>query len=112
MYRVLKDEGYSKLVSVENTDTHTIINIGALSMKVLEILNRYGHTEVATGSSLRWQIEVNKECANELAKLSMQMKAPIRDQRKVKDNSKVDAMDVLLGLASYSRRRKEVKKDE
>ena len=107
MYRVLKGKGYGANVILENTDTKVNIVIGRASADVHHVLDEAGVDYPSTPDE--WDLEVNKETAEALAKLAMPMKKPIRDQRKKQqvvetDNRKIDAMDVMLGLASYSRK--------
>ena len=108
MYKVLKEKGNNQNVTLQNTDTKASIIIGRISIEILNLLERAGHK--IDGETLtmkdQWELEVNDEIGKELASKAMTMTKPIRDQRKTedkpkKDNSKVDAMDVLLGLANY-----------
>lgn len=108
MYKVLKPKGHFVGVTIENTETKTDINIGRVSMEMLNILDKAGHKVGDDGINFmdEWDIEVNKETAETLSHLAMKMKKPIRDQRKKttkkEENKKIDAMDVLLGLAQYN----------
>ncbi len=108
MYKVLKEKGNNQNVTLQNTDSKASIIIGRISIEILNLLERAGHK--IDGETLtmkdQWELEVNDEIGKELASKAMTMTKPIRDQRKTedkpkKDNSKVDAMDVLLGLANY-----------
>jgi len=106
MYRVLKSGGIGANVAIENTDTRATVIIGARITEIINTIVKNGYE--APDPYGIWNIEVNKETAEELAKLTMQMKKPIRDQsKKAKDlfkkpNKEIDAMDVLLGLANYN----------
>lgn len=109
MYKVRKDMYSTSNVFVENTDTLASINIGRITIKVLEILADEGYkTDCSLNVRDTWDLDISAEAASKLSKLAMPMKKPIRDQRKVtveneqpEDNKHVDAMDVMLGLASY-----------
>lgn len=107
MYKVIKEQGQKTSIIIENTDTNAIINIGQIKLDILNTLKDNGYTAPLAYRDA-WNIEVNKETANALAKLALRMKKPIRNQsKKVKDlfeksNKEIDAMDVLLGLAQYS----------
>lgn len=115
MYKVLKPSGHNANITLENTETKASIIIGRMSMKILKVLEGEGYSTSATEKDKQlelteeWQLHVKEDTAKELSKLAMPMKKPIRDQRKIKseqqpvetDNRKIDAMDVLLGLASY-----------
>lgn len=108
MYKVLKEKGNNSNVVLENVETKASIIIGRLTMDILKILEGAGHTIGDDGLNFKdkWEITVNEEVGKELASKAMTMSKPIRDQRKVnkpkKDNKTIDAMDVLLGLASYN----------
>ena len=107
MYRVIKAKGSSAHVVVENTYTKANIIIGRLSMEILDILNKAGYIE-EHGWSFADELNliVNRETAKKLSSIAMPMKKPIRNQRKnairKQENKKIDAMDVLLGLAQYN----------
>lgn len=108
MYKVLKEKGHNTNVIVENTDTKANINIGRVSIEILNILDKAGYKVEEDSIKLtnKWDIEVDKTTAETLSKLAMKMRKPIRDQRKKEtkkeENKKIDAMDVLLGLAQYN----------
>ena len=110
MYRVLKEKGNNANITLENIETKASIIIGKITMDLLKILDEAGHKIGDDGVALRdeWNFEVNEETGKEIASKAMRMSKPIRDQRKYKveeqkkDNKKIDAMDVLLGLASYN----------
>ena len=108
MYRVLKEEGYSADVVVENTDTKANVRLSRDSYFTAKSLLSDAGYKIPGSDHDAWDIEVNKETAQSLVALTMRMKKPIRDQSKKpkdlfkKPNKEIDAMDVLLGLASYS----------
>lgn len=108
MYKVLKEKGNNQNVTLLNTETKASIIIGRITITMLELLRSAGH-EIGEETTLKdqWDLEVNDEIGKELANKAMTMSRPIRDQRKTedkpkKDKKKVDALDVLLGLASYN----------
>ena len=105
MYKVLKSKGLNSNVMVENTESKSVVNIGRISIKIMHILEDAG-IDITGKQSEEWSYEVNKEVATTLAKLSLPMNKPIRDQRKPETkkqaNKQIDAMDVMLGLANYS----------
>jgi hypothetical protein len=105
MYKLFKPTGYDANVSIENTDTLASIIIGKINSDVIKILTDAGHTHFP-GTSEEWNFEISQDTAKALSLRALNMKKPIRDQRKVvttkKDNKEIDAMDVLLGLASYN----------
>lgn len=109
MYKVMKEKGYNGAVMVSNTDTLMVVGLGKVKIPILEILKEGGYyKEDSDDLKLQdeWNLEVNKETAEKLVKLAMPMKKPIRNQSKKPqqetDNKKIDAMDVLLGLAKYN----------
>ena len=110
MYRVLKEKGNNANITLENIETKASIIIGKITMDLLKILDEAVHKIGDDGVALRdeWNFEVNEETGKEIAGKAMRMSKPIRDQRKYKveepkkDNKQIDAMDVLLGLASYN----------
>ena len=112
MYKVLKEKGNNASVTLENTETRTSIIIGRLSMDILAVLEKDGvHIGDGYGDVKlkdRWELRISDETAEELSAKTMRMSKPIRDQRKVKEeepkksNKQIDALDVLLGLASYN----------
>lgn len=110
MYKVIKSQGYNGDVTVSNTDAHMTISLGKVRIPTLDILREGGYYSKEDSDDLKiqdeWDLEVNKETAEKLAKLAMPMKKPIRNQSKKPqqetDNKKIDAMDVLLGLAKYN----------
>lgn len=113
MYRVLKDAGNNSNIFIENTETSATVNIGKLSMNILSILSKAGfeiNTEKEDSIKVkdRWELNITTETKELLAKEAMRMKKPEKVQtEQVKDlfqkpNKEIDAMDVLLGLASYN----------
>lgn len=110
MYRLLKDKGNNSNLVLENMDTRTNLIIGKLTMNILSLLEekegiRFGDLDEEINLKNSWDIHISEETGKEIASKAMTMHKPVRDQRKVqikKDNKNIDAMDVLLGLASYN----------
>lgn len=111
MYKVLKEKGNNVNIVLENVETKASIVLGRMSSPILDILKDAGYKfDDASSMSIKdeWNLEVNEDVGKELAKQAMKMSKPIRDQsKKAKDvikkpNKQIDAMDVLLGLASYN----------
>jgi hypothetical protein len=110
MYRVLKEKGYSGNVAVENTETHAYANIGKLSPAIMAILRKQGfkfsdEDPDATDFNAEWCLAVNKETAEELVHLALNIKKPIRDQRKKPEEKTkgkvgvdIDAFDLIYGI--------------
>lgn len=102
-YKITKEAGVKNVI-VERSDKVSIM-IGKLTLDIYEKLKADGY-DVAD-YTLEWNFEIREDTAKELvAMTTMRMKKPIRNQRKVdtrkEENKKIDAMDVLLGLASYN----------
>lgn len=115
MYKLLKDKGNNSNVILEKTSTKECIIIGKLSMEILKLLeDKEGlvfDKDKSEALDLRtsWILDISEDTAKALSKMTMKMKKPIRDQKKKpseqpseKNNKKIDALDVLLGLASYN----------
>ena len=113
MYRVLKEKGNNVSITLENTETKASIIIGRLSMDILSLLEKeegihFGDSDGEIQLKDKWELTIKDETAKELSAKAMRMSKPIRDQSKKseqvlkKDNKSIDAMDVLLGLASYN----------
>lgn len=114
MYRVNKEIGTSENVYLQNTDTMAEINLGSATTTMMDILEKDGHKfslihpsdDISECITLKekWTLKVSDEVKDELRKLAMPMKKPIRDQRKVKVEEKketkqpVDLLDIIYGL--------------
>ena len=112
MYRVLKDKGNNMSITVENTETKASVIIGKMTLEILSILNKSGYSIGDEASDIHlkdeWNLEVSDETGKLLAEKAFKMTKPIRKkveqtepEAKKKSNKQVDAMDVLLGFASY-----------
>ena len=113
MYKLLKEKGNNSNVILENTETKAQLNLGRLTIDMLSLLEReedltFGEKSGVIQFKDEWDIPIKDETAKELSAKAMRMSKPIRDQRKHKEeeikksNKEIDAMDVLLGLASYN----------
>lgn len=110
MYRVNKEPGTTENVYLQNTDTMAEINLGRVTPGLLGILEIDGYKFDGTDDALtlkeKWTLKVSDEVKEQLRKLAMPMKKPIRDQRKVKPQEEkketkqpVDILDIIYGLA-------------
>lgn len=113
-YRLLKEKGHSKTITLENTETHASLIIGRVTPSLLGILKE--HEDITVGRDVgelnvndAWDFMIKDDTSKQLSRLAMRMDKPIRDQsNKAKaettkeKNKKIDAMDVLLGLANYN----------
>ena len=112
MYRLLKEKGNNLNVMLENTETKAQLNLGRLTIDILTLLERKEGMTFGEGGTTQlkdaWDFTIKDETAKELSAKAMRMSKPIRDQRKHKEeeikkrNKEIDALDVLLGLASYN----------
>ena len=112
MYRLLKEKGNNLNVVLENIDTKAQLNLGRLTIDILTLLETNEGMTFGDGGTTQfkdeWNFNISEETAKELSAKAMRMSKPIRDQRKHKEeqpkknNKEIDAMDVLLGLASYN----------
>ena len=112
MYRLLKEKGNNLNVVLENIDTKAQLNLGRLTIDILTLLETKEGLTFGDGGKIQlkneWNFNISEETAKELSEKAMRMSKPIRDQRKHKEekpkksNKEIDAMDVLLGLASYN----------
>ena len=109
MYRVTKEPGTKENVYLQNTDTMAEINLGRVTPGLLKILETDGYkfddTEDAITLKKKWTLNVSDEVKEQLRKLAMPMKKPVRDQRKVKPQEEkkevkqpVDILDIIYGL--------------
>ena len=111
MYKVMKEPGTSSMVKIMNTDSKSIITLGGISIPMLNILKDHGYSHEEGNLELqdKWDISVEKEVAEQLARLSIPVSKPIKtkvdkeeEPKPKKSNREIDAMDVLLGLAHYN----------
>lgn len=113
MYRLLKEKGNNLSVILENTATHAQLNLGRLTIDMLTLLERKEGMTFGEGGTTQlkdeWNFSISDETAKELSAKAMRMSKPIRDQskkateeKKKEANKQIDALDVLLGLASYN----------
>lgn len=112
-YWVIKEPGSNTTISILKENTGSSIIIGKLTIEMLEILEKEGYVfnkDLADtkGISLKdaWRLNISEETAKVLMLKTFNIKKPIRDQSKKSEqtavnNKTIDAMDVLLGLASY-----------
>lgn len=113
MYKVVKEMGKAENVYLQNTDTMAEINLGRITAGIMNALRKDGY-EFETVDEKdgrltlkeKWNLKVSNEVKDELRKLAMPMKKPIRDQRKVKPQEEkkevkqpVDILDIIYGLA-------------
>ena len=113
MYKVVKEMGKTENVYLQNTDTMAEINLGRITAGIMNALRKDGY-EFETVDEKdgrltlkeKWNLKVSEEVKEQLRKLAMPMKKPIRDQRKVKPEEEkkevkqpVDILDIIYGLA-------------
>jgi len=105
MYSVIKESGFGKVVTLQNTETNSSLMIGKVSTKILDILGKDPYGPIMTDA---WNFAVSADTAKALAELAMPMKKPVR-KTKTKDEASeqkntqaIDALDVIYGLAKYN----------
>lgn len=114
MYKVIKDKGHNTNVVLENMETSATLNLGRATTEILGILYEAGYKLAHEGGDLKlidpWNLEVNSEVAGKLQATAFKMSRPVRakvsktpttKEIKKEANKRIDAMDVLLGLANY-----------
>ena len=104
MYRLSKPKGYNELITIENTETSANVVIGRISVEVLDILKAdEGKDTSSADFSMKdeWDFEIKDETARKITATAMKMKKPTRAKAEPKEKKEIDALDVLLGLASY-----------
>lgn len=112
MYKVVKEMGKTENVYLQNTDTMAEINLGRITAGIMNALRKDGYEfgtvdekEGRLTLKEKWNLKVSEEVKEQLRKLAMPMKKPIRDQRKVKPQEEkkevkqpVDLLDIIYGL--------------
>lgn len=110
MYAVLKEKGNNSNVILINKDTGASVILGKLTIEILDILEKEGHKFGDLDDELklteRWELNISDDVGRALSTKAFKIHKPFRDQSKKseqkKSNKTIDAMDVLLGLASYN----------
>ena len=112
MYKLTKPKGYTTVVTITNMEDESSINIGNVTVPMLSILDEAGILPLEEDSPRglkEWDFTIEKDLADKLFPLAMRMSKPVRHQKKTSsektevNNNEIDAMDVLLGLAHYSK---------
>lgn len=105
---ILSKNSHDLMLSVFNTDTSSNTVIGKLSIEILELLGSEGFKfnkdkDDTDGINLsdKWELKISDELANKLADKAFKIAKPIRHQSKKLKTQKIDAYDVLFGIANY-----------
>lgn len=105
---ILSKNSHDLMLSVFNTDTSSNTVIGKLSIEILELLESEGFKfnkdkDDTDGINLsdKWELRISDELANKLADKAFKIAKPIRHQSKKLKTQKIDAYDVLFGIANY-----------
>ena len=116
MYKLTKPKGHNTNVTLTNTTTKSSLIIGRITTAMLDTLTAEGYSfdtskPDATKLTSEWNLKISDDAGKTLASRTMKLSKPKRDQSKNASpksellakahNTQVDAMDVLLGLASY-----------
>ena len=118
-FRLTKSKGNNANVTLSN-DKGSSLALGRLSIPIINALKKDGYTlESSDDSDGRiklnitdeWSLEITEETAKVLQAEAFKIHKPAKDttpQQPTSDSSikvdtkKIDAMDVLLGLANYN----------
>lgn len=105
---ILSKNSHDLMLSVFNTNTSSNTVIGKLSIEILELLESEGFKfnkdkDDTDGINLsdKWELKISDELANKLADKAFKIAKPIRHQSKKLKTQKIDAYDVLFGVANY-----------
>ena len=106
---ILSKNSHDLMLSVFNTDTSSNTVIGKLSIEILELLESEGFkfnkdkddTHDGINLSDKWELKISDELANKLADKAFKIAKPIRHQSKKLKTQKIDAYDVVFGIANY-----------
>lgn len=105
---ILSKNSHDLMLSVFNTGTSSNTVIGKLSIEILELLESEGFKfnkdkDDTDGINLsdKWELKISDELANKLADKAFKIAKPIRHQSKKLKTQKIDAYDVLFGVANY-----------
>lgn len=107
MYKVVKEMGKTENVCLQNTDTMAEINLGRITAGIVNALRKDGYKfetvdekEDRLTLKEKWNLKVSNEVKDELRKLAIPMKKPIRNQRKVKEEKTeiVNALDLIFNF--------------
>lgn len=113
VYRLEKNPGVTAPLILINKDTNSNIFLGKMTVDMLSILREDEGIEFNKDDSIRlidgWKFDIQGATAAKLAKKTFSIKRPdrtkpqaeIQTEKPKKNNKKVDAIDVLLGLANY-----------
>lgn len=113
-YKVLKEKGHSKTITLENTETHASLIIGRVTPSLLGVLKEYedittGREDGELNVNDAWDFLIKDETSKALSRLAMRMEKPVRDQSnkakveiKKQSNKTIDALDIILGRANYN----------
>lgn len=103
MYLLIKDEGNNANITIINQETKSSVIIGKVTFELLSMLDEAGIKKGKENLRDAWRFEIPDEIGRKLASRAFILKKPIKDQthKKNEQNKKIDAMDVLLGLANY-----------
>lgn len=115
-FKLTKNKGDNANVTLFNSAGSSLV-LGRLSIPMIDALKKDGYTLKCSDDlddkktldiTAEWSLEITEETAKVLQAEAFKIHRPVKDTRpqptnestKV-DTKKIDAMDVLLGLASY-----------
>lgn len=124
MYRVIKEAGVSANVFIEDTELKRTINLGRITVKIIETIHEMEgfvfntpHPDAIQYIDA-WNLPVSYDTWVMLASKALTMKKPVRTKKNIAETitveeilnktkseqtppKKIDAWDVLFGRASY-----------
>ena len=106
MYRLLKENGSTSTIYIENIESHMTLSIGTVTMDILKVLEDAGYITDEVTARSAWNFEISEETKDELKVKAMRMKKPVRDQSKKKSeqeetshqSASQDAFDLIFGI--------------
>lgn len=109
MYKLIKEKGSTLNVNILNEDTGSSLNLGIVTVPMLNILKDGGYYTDTDTVRDEWDMEISAETVDKLKVLAMPMKKPIRDQKKkpeVKVNNsatpgETDIFNLIYGNVDY-----------
>lgn len=98
MYKIVKEEGGNNIF-LQNTDALAEINLGK-SYKIGEILKKHDYfpKDEIISYYEKWNISIDEETKDELLKIALPMKKPIRKKVNSNPNDLLDIKSLLYGI--------------
>jgi hypothetical protein len=109
MYKLVKAAGNNSTVILRREEDMYDLEVGLVSVELLNILEEAGYSFRADDGGMtiksEWNLEITStETKDKISRLALPIKKPLRVHKpneQKKEEKVIDAMDVLLGLASF-----------